>query len=397
MSKRTWSFRILSVALGLFAALLALVVLDVLTGWIMPASYFTDHNPFGRNHLGTNLASPEKVRALKQRSRYGSFPVSPAADSESHPSEIHLSKRLLPTEFEPLGSFRNVPGTGVDYLAKSVVAKKFRGSPEQKELIYQRQYTIEMEKRRVVPGQDKKKAEEFLVFVGCSFTFGEGVNDNETMAYYASQLLPQRKVYNYGLMGGSPGEAAFFLRSIKVPEEVPEKTGTVIYTFIDDHIRRVVGTMRYISDYGFRRPHYFIDDQNQFRFAGSQENARPLRTFIFRALAKSKILRVLKIDLPWTISKRDMEFTARSIEEIQKAALEHLHARDFYVLLYPEVSSDRGFELMELLEAKGIRYIYYGDWDMNRITGGKKLIENEVHPTPQSYRAVVGPLKEILR
>ncbi len=47
------------------------------------------------------------------------------------------------------------------------------------------------------PGRDSKK----LVFIGDSFTFGQGVEDQENFVYQLSCTFPQYDFYNFGSIG----------------------------------------------------------------------------------------------------------------------------------------------------------------------------------------------------
>ena len=48
-------------------------------------------------------------------------------------------------------------------------------------------------------GPDRKS--EFVIFTGCSFVFGEGVNDNQTLPYLYGKQNPAVRCYNYGFPG----------------------------------------------------------------------------------------------------------------------------------------------------------------------------------------------------
>lgn len=55
--------------------------------------------------------------------------------------------------------------------------------------------------RRVTPDSDPT-SQQYSLFLGGSFTFGEGINDTETLPYYYNQHYSQkRKIRNYGFHG----------------------------------------------------------------------------------------------------------------------------------------------------------------------------------------------------
>jgi hypothetical protein len=48
-------------------------------------------------------------------------------------------------------------------------------------LIYEVDYTTDKFSRRVTPWHGSSQADKFALFFGCSFTFGQGVKDDETL------------------------------------------------------------------------------------------------------------------------------------------------------------------------------------------------------------------------
>jgi hypothetical protein len=73
----------------------------------------------------------------------------------------------------------------------------------------------------------------FITVVGCSFTWGHGVSNDETYAHILEREL-QTKVHNYGM--GSYGT----VQSLKMLEKFGAGSNLIIYGFIDEHLRRNV-------------------------------------------------------------------------------------------------------------------------------------------------------------
>ena len=93
---------------------------------------------------------------------------------------------------------------------------------------------------------DYDSSKKSIITLGCSFTYGEGIEPNETLAYKLQQAT-NRKVYNRGVNGWGP---QFVLKDIQtskffnefMPETHDDKIVEpeyVIYTFIPDHVRRI--------------------------------------------------------------------------------------------------------------------------------------------------------------
>ena len=66
-------------------------------------------------------------------------------------------------------------------------------------LLYEIHYTIGPDQLRVTP--DNPPGPHRVNFLGCSFTYGEGVNDNETLPYFVSRTMQDVHVVNFGFHG----------------------------------------------------------------------------------------------------------------------------------------------------------------------------------------------------
>jgi hypothetical protein len=77
-------------------------------------------------------------------------------------------------------------------------------------VIYDTRYTIGDDGYRVTP--DVPKSGDRIVFYGDSFTFGEGLKDDETMPYYVARLTG-RPIKNYGFHGYGVHQALAILQS----------------------------------------------------------------------------------------------------------------------------------------------------------------------------------------
>lgn len=103
------------------------------------------------------------------------------------------------------------PNTGV------YTSKKFASTGD---LIYDVVYTIEDDRTRVTLSSPEylRQHPEGINFFGGSFTFGEGLNDSETLPYYVSQLL-HAPAKNYGAHGYGAHQAYYIMRNHKLSTE----------------------------------------------------------------------------------------------------------------------------------------------------------------------------------
>jgi len=110
-----------------------------------------------------------------------------------------------------LGEFGSQPKPGA-FTAKKVASNG--------DVLYDTIFTIGPDGFRVTPQYDAKQSNR-INFLGDSFTFGEGVADNQTMAYYVGDLINKQsgsklsplQVKNYGIHGWGIHQSLAILQS----------------------------------------------------------------------------------------------------------------------------------------------------------------------------------------
>ena len=250
--------------------------------------------------------------------------------------------------------------------------------------------------RRDTPGErTKPHAERFLLLLGDSFVFGDGVGQSETMAAYLGRELPWARAYNYGIGGLFPGELLERMRLIKGPPEIRESRGTVLYFFADSHIMRNMGSFTSVAGWGHGRPYYHVNPEGQIMAERYIEQARPVWTFMARLFTRSHIVRYYNLDWPVQPADSDWRFMLRLLEQIRDTT-RRFGADRFYVVFYPgNARMSRAF--IPYLEKADIPYIDISHWDMNRLIQGPAFIPGKGHPTAQTHRLLAGALAKVLR
>ena len=138
--------------------------------------------------------------------------------------------------------------------------------------------------RRRYPGI----ADESILLFGGSFTFGEGVADDETSAYLLGEALAGKaEVYNFGYGGYGPHQMLSMLRSGRVEEIVHGEPKWVFFQLIDHHVRRVVGN----TPWSIHDPRYVLTEDGGVRYSGLQCDPRSESSFLVKVLGTSAIYR----------------------------------------------------------------------------------------------------------
>jgi hypothetical protein len=256
------------------------------------------------------------------------------------------------------------------------------------QLLYQATYITDAYHRRITPIDHLEQRHNFLLFFGCSMTFGLGVNDNETMPFYVTQHASHYRPYNYGVPGYGPHYMLAQLQRGDLTKEIKENHGIALYTFIDHHIHRAIGSMGVYNEWEQHAPFYTLDAHDRLVRKGDFTSGRPLVSFLYWVMGKSQILHYYNVTFPARIREEHIRLTARLIAEARTAFHQQFPNAEFYVLLYPGVT--RGQDLIPYLAQAGIKYLDYSsfiDWPHEGVT-----LADGAHPTAQGHRVVATQL-----
>ena len=239
---------------------------------------------------------------------------------------------------------------------------------------------------RITPIDSLLNRHKYALFLGCSFTWGEGVNPNETMPFYFGELANEYKPYNLGIPGRGTQQMLEILQALiksqenKLTKELRLKQGILIYTFIDSHIPRVIGSMR-VSIWGYNMPCYTIDDRDNLIKKGTFLSAKPFLTLFYNIIGREQIARYLKLDVP-KINEGHIRLVYRIIKESAGLLKNKFQNDNFYVLIYP--GSLYGKRLIPYFKQGGIKYLDYSNLDFK----GLPFRLRNRHPSPLAYKVL---------
>ncbi len=238
---------------------------------------------------------------------------------------------------------------------------------------------------------------EFLAFFGCSFTFGHGLEDSETLPAQAQQRLEGVRAYNYGFAGYGPQQALVKLRSGELAEEIVEPNGTAIYVFMEHHVSRAIGSMRVWTQWGRHFPYFILDDSENLEERGSFVEGRPALSRVYDVLAREQFLRYFEIDVPMRPSDRHLQTTAGIIEAAKSAFLDAYPNGRFVVLIYPESPRPRydGERFRAMLSEAKVPVIDGARW--LDLSDSRYHLPHDGHPNAAANAIVAEKLAASLR
>lgn len=239
-----------------------------------------------------------------------------------------------------------------------------------------------------------------LTTLGCSFTFGQLVNDDETLAARLQLLLPDTKVTNLGVLGFGPHQILPLITEFPTGVQ-PAASNTTIYVWMDDHIDRAIGNAVYFTWHPVRSPYWDwgphgLEERGTFQDRITNSN-REFATFLFsKLLMTSALARHLSGELPFRNRdrKENWEKVAQLIQQIQEASRGPLSSSRFAVVFFPGSRWGRK-RLIPLLSNRGIQTLDYSQL-FNGEPVEKFQIPHDTHPNALAYQRVAEQLAKDL-
>lgn len=218
------------------------------------------------------------------------------------------------------------------------------------DLIYDTAYTIDAQGRRTTP-RPSSASGAVLIFGG-SFTFGEGVQDEESMPYRLGvNTGSELTVYNYGFHGYGPHQMLAALERGMVESGVNEPVTDVIYQTIPDHVYRAVGR----AFWDRSGPRYVMDEEGGVHYAGRFDDGKGLlEKALDQLLQKSQVYQRL-FGLQKRISAQDIDLYVGIIDRARQVLLQQYPGVNFSVVLWGYPGTEVFDEIYAALVDRGIR------------------------------------------
>lgn len=167
-------------------------------------------------------------------------------------------------------------------------------------------YSIDSNGLRAAPPWRKDELAGTLLFFGCSFTFGDGLKDNETLPYQiGEQSQGHFRTLNFGFQAYNPAHMLAQLEHGKVRDAVDTTPQYAFYVAIPTHVARVAGRVAW----GNHAPRYVLDHDGKLHQDGYYQDRKDLPMRL--GLGRDSVLRgqLNKSALVRVISKRDEAVT----------------------------------------------------------------------------------------
>ncbi len=238
--------------------------------------------------------------------------------SEQSPKLINFSISN-PAYFQTHNILGTVPKKDIQ-----VTAQKSYGN----ELLYNVQYTIDQNGLRLGFNQSKKPPMNSVLFFGGSFTFGEGVNDNETMPYRFEEK-GRFKAFNFGFHGYGPHQMLATLEN-EMEKAIVSDTHPkyAVYQAIPSHVDRCAGRAWWDQS----GPQYRLNEKGEAIYQGPFQNF--LMSSFITVMTRSNVVRKRLSSSAKATSIADIDLFVNIVNK-SKSLFEKRYGGQFYVLLWP--------------------------------------------------------------
>ena len=234
------------------------------------------------------------------------------------------------------------------------------------------------------------KPSRFAIFFGCSFLFGEGSNDDQTIPSQFAAVAPEYRAYNYGVPGYGTQHMLALLESGRIPGQVTEKAGRGFYLYLEDvHEARVVGEMNIVNSFGADFPYYQLEGTSKVVREGQFSTGRSTKNSFYQLLGGSQAVRYLGLNFPKR-TETHYQLTAAIIGNARDEFLRQFPGSEFSVVMYPAMQQHR--KILPYLNELRVQVIDLAE--LFDPTSPEFSFQGDGHPTPVANNQVASRLIE---
>ncbi len=241
---------------------------------------------------------------------------------------------------------------------------------------------------RKIPSANTK-SDAFLLFLGCSYTLGEGVDGEFTFPNQLTKKLGSFNAFNLGMVAYGPNHIDQLLNKDRSSDirlqAIHGNKGIAIYTFLDDHIRRAISTLSWHRDYKAAAfAPYFRLENSRLVQEDLFFKSRPFRTKLFDFLGNSELLNFFRIEWP-VIGEDELKLFTAIIVDIKSRLETEYKIKKFIFSFFP-TNARYVKQLKPLLEKQGIEVFDFSNVDALGLMHERFFLFGNGHPSPEGYQ-----------
>lgn len=291
----------------------------------------------------------------------------------------------------------NLPDLPEDHITRSTGSLPYADSVHRMvkifegDTLFDAHATIDKNCMRVTPDHDSTR-KDFALFFGCSIAFGEGLEDNQTLAY-SFQQETGKNAYNFAVSGHGTNNVLARLQYKNISDLVAEKNGVGFYIFFWDHIYRGIGSMARYTAWTNNEPYFTMEDGKLVRrkmFKDGRKNISRAYEYLYQ----SNIVKYFEMDLPLRLNESHFDLISEMVLESKKKYKQQFGNDDFYMVIYPAYkvyTEDQMKQFKAMLKKKGVKCIDLSDFIEY---SPKHTLNGDAHPNAETNLLVAKELKK---
>lgn len=268
------------------------------------------------------------------------------------------------------------------------------------EKIFSATYTIEKNLRRHTPNS-VENSKYTIIGLGCSYTFGEGVEDDQTFLSWLAKLFAPIKTVNLGVSsyGLNSHIRDFETGKISHTDGLKGEKAILVYTFVSGQLTRWQCSIRSFSNGVYHipamdcrnRPLYSLNAQHKLEYLGTHKEIHPILMKALSWLGYLYFPQYLDLNYP-KATENDMDAMIEGLDLIKKKYLKNYSEVYVAFVLYPDLANAKlkKFKFIKkYVQEKGFLFFDYSNYDLKTALNGKDTIPKDGHPThlAQEYYA----------
>ena len=257
------------------------------------------------------------------------------------------------------------------------------------ELVYDVNYRIDRRGLRVSPPAQDPSACGSVLFFGGSVTFGEGVQDDQTMPYVTGERTDGRyAIDNFGFHGYGPHQMLAALELGIVDETVGEPFSYVIYQGIPAHVARSAGRARW-DRHG---PKFVLDSNGKPVYSGPFDDKLPRSVhWLRKQLDKSAFYR-WSGTLQREATPEEIALYTAIVAAARDAVSRKFPDAEFHVLLWGSQEEKTYEAILDGLSKASINVHPINEILPGYVTdpGAYEISPFDRHPNPHAHEQIAG-------
>lgn len=261
-------------------------------------------------------------------------------------------------------------------------------------VVYEARYTIDEHGFRA-GSPARRQAARAVLFFGCSYTFGEGVNDEETLPSRFEEFdRARRRAINFGFHGYGPHHMLAMLEhGLEAPAVPPSRPEYAVYFALPDHAGRAAGRSSW--DNG---PRYELSPDGTLGWLSPQD--RQGSRSVTETLMKSALMAHILERLVFRRDSASLEDWDRLVAIVIRSArlFEERYGGKFVALLGEDPIHGDWWapNVADTLRRSGILVLKVAEIAASSRERSQFLLDSDPHPSAQGHEQLARALAEQL-